>query len=357
VSVANHVIRSLLTYSSPYWKHCGNDNYTYGIFDPPGAVPPVVGLLPTTVAAPVISTYEPASPSPTTALPPVSTVPPALPGTSPLLANPGSPASTQSFTDTISLETIQSPSVPSTPGTLDSLALISLPSAPATAAAPNLPFFQVSVSIATSVAVSPIVALTPPQNGLVSLADPATPAIPSPPANPSTSGTSPSPASPIIPANSPHLVDSILSLPAVGSTTDANPPTSSNQLDPPPTAISNNQPDLSLTNPSIVLPTTAIAIVTVGSQTIGAIPGSPGVVLPNGSTVKADPIATVTDSNCQPVIVSVGTSGIYVAGTSQGDSTSYYANPTVPPIAIATVAGGVSKGGCTDLSRIHKSVT
>jgi hypothetical protein len=94
-----------------------------------------------------------------------------------------------------------------------------------------------------------------------------------------------------------------------------------------------------VTTPSI--PTSATAIATVGSQTISAIPGSLGVVLPNGSIAKPGSVATVTDSNSQPVVVSVGTSGIYVGGTGSSDSTGYYANPTIPPVAIATVASQI----------------
>lgn len=156
--------------------HCGNDNYTYGIFDPPGAIPPVSGLLPTTVADPYTSTYESAS---------------ALPTTLPVQ------------------ETSQAPQ----------------PAAPT----------------------------TPPTD------------------------------------------------PAISS--------------PPPASVS----------------TSATAIATVGSQTISAIPGSSGVVLPNGSTAKPGSVATITDSNSKPIVVSVGSSGVFIGGTSQGDSTSFFANPTLPP--------------------------
>jgi hypothetical protein len=173
--------------------HCGNDNYTYGIFDPPGAVPPVSGLLPTTVADTYTSTYESASALPTT--PPVQ-------------------------------ETSQAPPAASTTPT-------------------------------TEPAVSP-----PPDSG---------------------------------------------NLPA-----------------------SSNHPDSPATTPLTSNPTSAAAIATVGSQTISAIPGSSGVVLPNGSTAKPGSVATITDSNSKPVVVSVGSSGVFIGGTSQGDPTSFFANPTPP---------------------------
>ncbi|TGO49120.1 hypothetical protein BCON_0220g00060 [Botryotinia convoluta] len=45
----------------PYYRHCGQDNARLGLFDPPGAVPPVNALLPVTSATPAASTSIPAS--------------------------------------------------------------------------------------------------------------------------------------------------------------------------------------------------------------------------------------------------------------------------------------------------------
>jgi hypothetical protein len=96
-----------------------------------------------------------------------------------------------------------------------------------------------------------------------------------------------------------------------------------------------------MTTPSIPLPISATALATIGTQTLSAIPGSTGLVLPNGSTAMPGLVTTLSDSNSQPIVVSVGTSGVYIGGTNAGDSTSYYANPTIPPVAIATVANQV----------------
>ncbi|PQE34121.1 ca2+modulated nonselective cation channel polycystin protein [Rutstroemia sp. NJR-2017a WRK4] len=38
------------TLGLPYYRHCGADNARFGLYDPPGAVPPVNGLLPTSTA-------------------------------------------------------------------------------------------------------------------------------------------------------------------------------------------------------------------------------------------------------------------------------------------------------------------
>jgi hypothetical protein len=46
VSVSNLVTYFISNNYRPYWLHCGNDNGQFGIFDPPGAVPPVDGLFP-----------------------------------------------------------------------------------------------------------------------------------------------------------------------------------------------------------------------------------------------------------------------------------------------------------------------
>ncbi|PQE21161.1 hypothetical protein CJF31_00010751 [Rutstroemia sp. NJR-2017a BVV2] len=69
------------TLGLPYYRHCGADNARFGLYDPPGAVPPVNGLLPTStakasttstaVAAQTPSTNQPANtaitkPEPTT---------------------------------------------------------------------------------------------------------------------------------------------------------------------------------------------------------------------------------------------------------------------------------------------------
>ncbi|KAE9376038.1 hypothetical protein N431DRAFT_543391 [Stipitochalara longipes BDJ] len=229
----------------PYWAHCGNDNYTYGIFDPPGAVPPVSGLLPITPPAAYTSTYEPASALPTTA--PVAETSPAPP-----------------------------PAAPTSP--------------------------------------------------------PTNPATPSPPPN---SGNPPA-------SNNP---------PAPPAT-----PASNNSPAPPATPVSNNQPAPPATTPPVQVPTSATGIATVGSQTISAIPGSSGVVLPNGSTAKPGSVATLTDSNSKPVVVSVGSSGVFIGGTSSGAPTSFFANPTIPPpppppsTPIATIAGQVVSAAPGDSS-------
>jgi hypothetical protein len=207
--------------------HCGNDNYTYGIFDPPGAIPAVSGLLPTTVATPHTSTYESASALPTTL--PVQETSQA--------AQPAAP------TDPPAQETSQ----------------------PEQPAAPNDPPVQEISQVA-----QPADPTDPPVQETSQPAQPAAPETP--------------PTDPAVPL-------------------------------PPPASI----------------PTSASAIATVGSQTISAIPGSSGVVLPNGSTAKPGSVATITDSNDKPVVISVGSSGVFIGGTSQGDSTSFFPNPTLPP--------------------------
>jgi hypothetical protein len=53
----------VLTSCSPYWAHCDRDYLTQGVFDPPGAVPPMPGLFnsPLTSASPVTFTTTSAS--------------------------------------------------------------------------------------------------------------------------------------------------------------------------------------------------------------------------------------------------------------------------------------------------------
>ena len=60
----------------PYWRHCGNDNGHFGIFDPPGAVPPVQGIFPTKAADPITP-----APVVTPTAQPSPTIPPSPPPT------------------------------------------------------------------------------------------------------------------------------------------------------------------------------------------------------------------------------------------------------------------------------------
>ncbi|KAE8444955.1 hypothetical protein EG329_014082 [Mollisiaceae sp. DMI_Dod_QoI] len=98
---------------------------------------------------------------------------------------------------------------------------------------------------------------------------------------------------------------------------------------------------------------TAIAI--FGTNTLSAIAGSSGIILPGDSTASVGQIATLTDSSGSKAIVSVGTSGIYIAGTDS--KSTFYANPTVPAAissptstAIATIAGQVISAAAGDSS-------
>jgi hypothetical protein len=93
--------------------------------------------------------------------------------------------------------------------------------------------------------------------------------------------------------------------------------------------------------------TSPAAIAVIGSNTLLAIPGSSGIILPGDSTATIGQVATVTDSSGSKAIVSVGTYGIYIAGVGTDFNPTFYANPTVEAtpisaaIAIATIAGQV----------------
>lgn len=87
-------------------------------------------------------------------------------------------------------------------------------------------------------------------------------------------------------------------------------------------------------------------VAVVGTNTISAVAGSSGVILPNGSTASVGSVATLTDANGSEAVVSVATSGVFVAGSDS--SSTFYANPTVAnqvdastSTAIATIAGQV----------------
>ncbi|KAI9648371.1 hypothetical protein NHQ30_003004 [Ciborinia camelliae] len=82
------------------------------------------------------------------------------------------------------------------------------------------------------------------------------------------------------------------------------------------------------TSPSPPSPT-IVAI--VGSNTFLAVPGSPGIILPNESTASVGAVVTIPDATNSPVIVSVGSSNIFVGSES-------YIIPTISP-AISYLQG------------------
>ena len=222
--------------------HCSNDDYELGLFDPPGAVPPVSGLLPqTTPAAPVLPTTTPANTIPTPSPSQPSNTSPPQP-----VITPSSTSSSTTSTTTTSTSNDADPE------------------------APSGPVLQQESSQDPS-------------------SDP-----------PST--TQPTPSQTTVSSQS-------------------------------------TQPQNVITPPSIPSPTSATPVAVVGTGTIKAIPGSSGVVLPNGSTAQPGTTATLTDSHSQPVVVVVATSGIHISSVS--GSSSFIPNPTIAPVPIATIGNTV----------------
>lgn len=99
------------------------------------------------------------------------------------------------------------------------------------------------------------------------------------------------------------------------------------------------QPQNAVSQPAVASPTTPTAIAVIGSHTIGAVPGSSGVILPNGSTARPGSVATITDSHSQPVVVSVAKSGVFI-GRKSGSS-SFIPNPTIAAVPIGTMGNHV----------------
>jgi hypothetical protein len=93
--------------------------------------------------------------------------------------------------------------------------------------------------------------------------------------------------------------------------------------------------------PAVLIPspTSAEIVATVGTQTLGAVAGSSGIILPNGSTADVGSVMTLTGLNNDPVVISVATSGVYIGGTDS--SSTYFPNPTIVPVPIATIANSV----------------
>jgi hypothetical protein len=89
----------------------------------------------------------------------------------------------------------------------------------------------------------------------------------------------------------------------------------------------------------VLTPTSAEIVATVGTQTLSVAGGSSGIILLNGSTADVGSVMTLTGSNNHPVVISVATSGVYIGGTDS--SSSYFPNPTIVPVPIATIANSV----------------
>ncbi|KAG9237259.1 hypothetical protein BJ875DRAFT_540615 [Amylocarpus encephaloides] len=244
-----------------YWEHCGLEGKDYGLFDPPGAVPPINGGLLATKSTPVFSRLlAPAAPTPTVPLnqAPKTQVAPQAPPPSPSAVQPA-PA----------------------------------PAQPSQASPP-----QVSIPPAQQ---------QPP---------------PSQPDNPPAQQQPPPPQG-----------DNSQSPAPQGSTpAQQQPPPSPSPVSPPPPSVS--------------------VVAVVAGNTISAQAGSPNVILPNGSTANVGAQVTIavnsnTNSNnnnnnnnvnvnnVNNIVVSVGSSGIFVA--SGNAPSTYYPNPVfvaqIPPTA------------------------
>jgi hypothetical protein len=84
-------------------------------------------------------------------------------------------------------------------------------------------------------------------------------------------------------------------------------------------------------------------VAAVGSNTFSAVPGSSGVILPNGFTASAGQVTTIADALSSPIVVSVGSSNLVVGSESyvlptSGPAQTTQIQPTTP-VAIATLPG------------------
>jgi hypothetical protein len=154
----------------------------------------------------------------------------------------------------------------------------------------------------------------------------------------------PAPTAPAFITPQPQLSASDIPTPPLASTPEAAPA-------PPPNTESADAP----ANTPAATPVAPSVIAVIGSNTISAVPGSPGVVLPNGTPATVGAVTTLIDSNDNPIIVSVASSGIVI---QESGSKAFIANPTSPPVIpvgvpapLATVGGHVidAEPGATTL--------
>jgi hypothetical protein len=100
-------------------------------------------------------------------------------------------------------------------------------------------------------------------------------------------------------------------------------------------SVQNPPPQSSSPSPTVVA--------AVGSNTFSAVPGSSGVILPDGFTVSVGQVTTIADASSSPIVVSVGSSNLVVGSESYVLPTSVpvESKQTQPitPVAIVTLGG------------------
>ncbi|KAF7880035.1 uncharacterized protein EAF02_007672 [Botrytis sinoallii] len=302
----------------PYFRHCGQDNARLGLFDPPGAVPPVNALLPVTSATPATSTSIPAS----TAKSP----------------SPSQPSKTS---------TVNSPSSTSTSD-------VQVPKSSSVPSDTSVPPLEASSSNVLSTSVLAV-------------------------QDPTTTVDSPQPVSsvPVIPANTPipiaTIASSVISVIPGDSTVVVGDQTASLggapitisssivQLTPSGLVIANENGDPSQSNVYTIPTTTAVAsavspsnIATLaGGEIISAIPGASTLIVAGQTITSGAPAITLSGSGS---IVSLGSQGLVVQESN--GVVSAYSIPTAAPVpvvvssAIAILAGGEIVSVGTDASNV-----
>ncbi|KAF7944212.1 hypothetical protein EAE96_010614 [Botrytis aclada] len=301
----------------PYYRHCGQDNARLGLFDPPGAVPPVNALLPVTLATPATSTSIPAStvksPSP----------------------NQPSKTSTVNSSSSTSTSDVQVPKPSSVPSDT------------------SIPASEVPSSNVLSTSVLAV-------------------------QDPTTTFDSPQPKSsvPIIPANTPipiaTIASSVISAIPGDSTVVVGGQTASLggapitisssivQLTPSGLVIANENGDPSHLSIYTIPTTRAVApaalpsnIATLAGDIISAIPGASTLIVAGQTITSGAPAITLSGSNS---IASLGPQGLVIQVSNGVVST--YSIPTAAPIpavassVIATLAGGEIVSAGTDASNV-----
>ncbi|TGO08651.1 hypothetical protein BTUL_0198g00120 [Botrytis tulipae] len=302
----------------PYFRHCGQDNARLGLFDPPGAVPPVNALLPVTSATPATSTSIPAS----TAQSP----------------SPSQPSKTF---------TVNSPSSTSTSD-------VQVPNSSPVPSDTSVPALEASSSNALSTSVLAV-------------------------QDPTTTVDSPQPVSsvPVIPANTPipiatiasSVISAILgdSIVVVGGQTASlggAPITISSsivQLIPSGLVIANENGDPSQSSVYTISTTRAVAsaaspskIATLaGGEIVSAIPSASTLIVAGQTITSGAPAITLSGSNS---VVGLGYQGLVLQESNGVVST--YSIPTAVPVpavvssAIATLAGGEVVSAGADTSNV-----
>ncbi|KAM3073701.1 hypothetical protein ACMFMF_006904 [Clarireedia jacksonii] len=323
------------TLGLPYYRHCGVDNARFGLYDPPGAVPPVNGLLPTSTAKTSTTSKAVAAQTPSTNQPSNTAITTSKPTTT-AAQDPVKSSVANAVSDSSSASSAKQPATS-----------VNSVQDPTTAGDPTKPATSANNAQDSTTSGNPDQPATSVNNVQDSTAS-GNPAQPATSVNnvqsPTTAGD---PAKPATSIN--NVQDSATAGNAAQSATSVNDQE-------PVTVVNSAQPVTSVVNVAqsssaeMVAP---IPIATVGSEVISAAPGDSAIVIGSQTaSLQGQPITVsssiiqLTPSGLAIINVDGGSSSIYTLPSPGKATASAAQNPqpiaTLPNAQVVSASAGAS---------------